>query len=89
MNPPIATAADIEWIDRYGHALVCGHRIHRTDILALETIHDRRSDGHLTAAAREKIAANLTFQLQERDDRALAAWEAAHGKPAFWHDCDG
>ncbi len=71
---PRATPGDIEWIDTYGHARICGHQIHKTDILALEKTGDRRDDGHLTAVAKGRIAAGLTRRLQERDAQAEAAF---------------
>lgn len=85
---PRATPGDIEWIDTYGHARVCGHDVHKTQILALEEPGDRRADGHLTAAAKERIAQALTVRLCDHSARERAAWHAA-GRPIVWRTCDG
>lgn len=85
---PRATPGDVEWIDSYGHARICGQQVHKATILALEQPDDRRADGHLTAAAKERIAADLTTQLCDHSARELAAWRAA-GKPIIWRSCDG
>ena len=58
--------ADIEWVDRRGAALVCGRMVTRADICDLETLGDRRSDGRLTAEAKERIAASLAERLEAR-----------------------
>lgn len=73
------TAAKPSGDDTYLQALVYGHTVTRADILRLEDIHDRRTDGRLTAAARERIAAALTVQLRDRDAKAQAAWRHCNG----------
>lgn len=85
---PRATPGDIEWIDTYGHAQVCGHLVHKTQILAFEETGDRRGDGHLTAAGKQRIADALTAQLCAEAARELAAWHAA-GRPVTWRTCNG
>jgi hypothetical protein len=86
---PVVSAADVEWIDRYGEALVRGHRFVKADILRLEVRGDRRVDGRLMVAARQRIADVLTVELRDRVARALAAWQRARDRPASYRDCDG
>ncbi|HIW62187.1 MAG TPA: hypothetical protein H9881_07005 [Candidatus Stackebrandtia excrementipullorum] len=81
---PRATPGDIEWIDTYGFARVCGHHIDRETVLHIEQASDRRDDGRLTGAAKERIAAELTERLHEMSAQAWAAWNAA-GRPVIRH----
>jgi len=81
---PRATPGDIEWIDTYGQARVCGLIVHKATIRGLERPGDRRPDGHLTAAAKERLAERLTEQLINHD-----TWRNSGGKPAPWRYCDG
>jgi len=80
---PRATPGDIEWIDTYGQARVCGLIVHKATIRGLERPGDRRDDGHLTAAAKERLAEQLTQQLINHD-----SWRGG-GKPVPWRFCDG
>ncbi len=86
MNPR-ATPGDVAWIDAYGAARVCGHRVHRQTVLDIEQSGDRDAEGRLTAAARERIAVALTQRLRDAEARSLAAWHAA-GRPIVWHRPD-
>ena len=87
MNPHV-TVGDIDWIDVYGQARICGHQVSKADLLALERTGDRRPDGHLTGEAKERIAQELTGRLHDREAQALAAWNA-HGRPVIWRHCEG
>jgi hypothetical protein len=79
----VVSAADVDWVDRYREALVCGHRVSEADIARLEHRSERRSDGRLTVAARERIAAVLTGELRERNG-------GAPQRPAScWRHCEG
>ncbi|GAA4913737.1 hypothetical protein LX16_2187 [Stackebrandtia albiflava] len=81
-RPPVVTPADVDWIDSYGEARVCGHRFTRDDILCHEDIWDRRThDNALTSAARQRIAAALTEELHQRAADALAAHMRQHQPP--------
>jgi len=80
---PRATPGDIEWIDPYGQARVCGLIVHKATIRGMERPGDRRPDGHLTAAAKERLAQRLTEQLINHE-----TWRAS-GKPVPWRYCDG
>ncbi|GAA4910532.1 hypothetical protein LX16_2702 [Stackebrandtia albiflava] len=89
-RPPVVTPADVDWIDSYGDALVCGHRFTRDDILRHEAIWDRRThDNALTSAARQRIAHALTEELQQHTATALAAWQHDHNATVTWRTCDG
>ncbi|MFD0560051.1 hypothetical protein FB566_4044 [Stackebrandtia endophytica] len=85
---PRATPGDIEWIDSYGQARVCGLIVHKATITGMERPGDRRSDGHLTAAAKERLATQLTRQLVSHDQQSRAAQHAAR-EPAIWRFCNG
>ncbi|GAA4919071.1 hypothetical protein LX16_4411 [Stackebrandtia albiflava] len=81
-RPPVVTPADVDWIDSYGDAQVCGHRFTRDDILRHEAIWDRRThDNALTSTARQRIAAALTEELHQRNADALAAHTRQHQPP--------
>ena len=81
---PRATPGDIEWIDTYGHARICGYTIHQHHITTHEQPNDRHTDGRLTATAKQRIAHILTTQLRDQAARDHAAWNAA-GQPPIWH----
>jgi hypothetical protein len=85
---PRAKPRDIEWIDSYGHARVCGHTVHKSAILALEQPGDRRSDGHLTAVAKERIASTVTEQLCALHNLTPGVLHVL-GQPMTWRHCDG
>jgi|GEM_PF-1864554 len=85
---PRATPGDIEWIDTYGQARVCGLIVHKATIRGLERPGDRRPDGHLTAVAKERLADQLTQQLISHDEQSRAAQHAAR-EPAIWRFCNG
>ncbi|MFD0557803.1 hypothetical protein FB566_3089 [Stackebrandtia endophytica] len=87
MNPR-ATVGDVDWIDVYGEARICGHQVRKTDLLTMERAGDRRPDGHLTGQAKERIARELTGRLRDREAQALAAWNA-QGPPGTWRHCEG
>jgi len=85
---PRATPGDVEWIDAYGHARVCGHTVHRSAIQALERAGDRRADGRLTVAAKERIADTVTEQLRDLHNRTPGVHHDL-GQPTTWRHCDG
>ncbi|MFD0557688.1 hypothetical protein FB566_2974 [Stackebrandtia endophytica] len=85
---PRATPGDIEWIDTYGQARICGLIVHKATIQGLERPSDRRLDGYLTAAAKERLADQLTAQLVSHDQQSRAAQHAAR-EPAIWRFCNG
>lgn len=85
---PRATPGDVEWIDTYGHARVCGHTVHKSAIRAVEQPGDRRIDGHLTAAAKERIAGALTDQLRDLREHAPGVHRDL-GHAMTWRHCDG
>ncbi|MFD0556998.1 hypothetical protein FB566_2250 [Stackebrandtia endophytica] len=85
---PRATPGDIEWIDSYGQARICGLIVHKPTIRGLERPGDRRPDGHLTAAAKQRLADELTGQLISHDQQSRAAQHAAR-EPAIWRFCNG
>lgn len=72
------SAADVEWIDRYGTAQVHGYHFSRTDIRGVETHGDRREDRRLTVAAKERIAVLLSGELRSR---IAEAGNRAHEAP--------
>ena len=57
------TAADVDWIDHYGAALIHGHRFTPGDVATFEYRHDRDSTGRLRVQAKERIARILTMEL--------------------------
>lgn len=77
-RPLYATTCDVDWIDRYGTALVCGHAFSAADITAAEQPGDRDALGTLTTDAKQRIARLWTVDIQQRQAQAYAAWRATH-----------
>ena len=70
------TAADVDWIDHYGPALIHGYRFTPGDIAEFEYRHDRDHTGRLNARATTRIAEFLTIELETRADLWRKAREA-------------
>lgn len=70
------TAADVDWIDHYGSALIHGFRFTPGDIAQFEYPRDRDHTERLSAHAKARIATILTAELGKRVDLWQRAREA-------------